>query len=128
MPLTPMPVEDLRRVVNIGTTRKLSQATGDHHDKHELLAVMHETNFTEPFDWSDWIATFGAEKLNDPALLDTADLDTLRRLVTAHVRMDRFSGGHLDTILASGYMDRAMARARQLLEQSGGTGTTAGAS
>jgi hypothetical protein len=114
--LTPISAADLRRVVNIGTARNLTQATGFHSDKHQLLAVMHETNFTAPFDWGSWIQSLPEGALNDPNVLDNADLDTLRRLVTAHIRMDRFNGGHLDEILASGYMDRAIARARELLE------------
>jgi hypothetical protein len=116
MALTPISVEDLRRVVNVGATRMLTQAVGTHEDKAQLLAVMHETNFTDPFDWQTWVAEFGETRVNDPAVLDTADLDTLRRLVTTHIRMDRMLGGHLDAIMETGYMARAMARARQLLE------------
>ena len=117
MALTPIQPEDLRRVVNIATNRTLAGATGHSPDKFSLLAVMHETNFTAPFDWEAWLAELPQDALNDPAYLDTADLETLRRLVTAHVRIDRFVGGHLDAVLANGYMDRAMGRAKQLLNE-----------
>ena len=116
MELTPISREDLRRVVNIGTARDLSQATGFHPDKHSLLAVMHETGFTAPFDWSAWMQELPPGAIDDPATLAGADLDTLRRLVTAHIRIDRFSDGHLDAILANGYMDAAMVRAARLLD------------
>ncbi|HEX8172019.1 MAG TPA: DUF6508 domain-containing protein [Thermoanaerobaculia bacterium] len=121
MALTPISTDDLRRVVNIGAARDLTQATGYHTDKHELLQVLHETGFVEPFDWGSWVQEQAAGLLDDPAALDAADLDTLRRLVTAHIRMDRFADGHLDEVLASGYMDRAIERARQLLAAREGT-------
>ena len=117
MALTPLSTDDLRRVVNIGTARNLAAATGFHPDKHSLLAVMHETGFTDPFDWNAWLQELPPGAFEDPAFLNGADLDTLRRLVTAHIRMDRFSGGHLDAVLASGYMDAAMSRAARLLEE-----------
>lgn len=78
------------------------------------LAAMQATGFTTFFDWQEEFQ--GRENLlNDPAVIDTADLDLLRKIMTAHIRIDRMSPDHLNELVASGYWQRCFNRLRQLL-------------
>lgn len=114
-PLPPISVDTLRQILDAhvslasGALRTAGPAAAD-----ALIATMSTSNFIAPFDWQAFIATLG-RPADDPAVLQDADLDTIRRLMTAHVRTDRFVGGHLDRLTASGYIDTAMTRLRELL-------------
>jgi hypothetical protein len=71
-----------------------------------------------PFDWSSWQGE--AEKyVVDPQALGTADLLTMRKLLTTHVRMDRFVGGHFGGMLESGHITAILRRLKELREQMG---------
>lgn len=58
--------------------------------------------FIQPFDWMNWRE--GEQLVDDPVLLRRANLQTLRKLLTAHVRADRFSEGHLAGTFESGHI------------------------
>ena len=49
--------------------------------------------------------------------LETADLTTLRKLLTTHVRADRFSEGHLAGVLQSGHIVAVLRRLRKIRDQ-----------
>jgi NTP pyrophosphatase (non-canonical NTP hydrolase) len=55
------------------------------------------------FDWIGWQDS-AEEILNDPERLACADLLTLRKLLTTHIRMDRFVAGHLDALHQDGHL------------------------
>ena len=73
-----------------------------------FLTALDVTGFVAEFDYGSWIADL--KDITDPALLDQADLEFLRKIVTAHVRFDRFLGGHLEELFASGYFVRVLER------------------
>ena len=54
------------------------------------------------FDWGAW-QDEAIKYVQDPDLLSQADLDTLERLLTLHIRRDRFYDGHLAWAVESGH-------------------------
>jgi hypothetical protein len=74
---------------------------------HKLLADFVATldvhGFTQVFDTQAFLETVGTDNANSAAFLATVDADTLRKLITAHIRMERFVRGHLQSLVANGY-------------------------
>jgi hypothetical protein len=67
----------------------------------------------EPFDWGEWQPRAHA-LYRDPQALGRARLSTLRRLLTLHVRKDRFCEGHLAAMLAEGHIQAILRRIAEL--------------
>jgi hypothetical protein len=86
-----------------------------YHDLlYKLLDLMRATNFIYEFDWMD----FGkqADQLIDKAeLLKQADLETLRKLFTAHSRNEALKDGHLAEMIDSGHLQQVVSRLVALL-------------
>lgn len=59
----------------------------------------------------------GRDWADDPKVLASAGLDTLRRLVTVHVRTNRFVEGHLEQLVTSGYLARLVERLGQIVRE-----------
>jgi O-acetyl-ADP-ribose deacetylase (regulator of RNase III) len=55
------------------------------------------------FDWPSWRPE-GWRFVDRPQRVATADLTTLRRLMTMHVRAERFNEGHLDWAIDNGHI------------------------
>lgn len=66
------------------------------------------------FDWTRW----DLRRLFDeqPEFISSASVDTLRRLLTTHLRYSRFCEGHLLEVLESGRINAILRRLRQLYE------------
>jgi len=67
------------------------------------------------FDWRDWepVETGAFE---NPDFAVDADAETLKRLMTAHMRTNRFVGGHLERMQEEGVLARIVDRLSQLAE------------
>src|SRR5438876_7945397 len=59
-----------------------------------FIEALYAEGFVVPFDWGSW-QDAAWRYVNQPDLLKDADLDALRKLLTLHVRKDRFVEGHL---------------------------------
>jgi Family of unknown function (DUF6508) len=70
------------------------------------------------FDWSNWnrLEHYKAR----PDAVGSAPLEDCLKLLTAHVRADRFVEGHFASTLESGELQRLLRRIRELLEAEGG--------
>ena len=68
-----------------------------------LIGTLNSTNFVYPFDYNAWLRESGID-LSDTSKLDSYDLETMRKLMTAQIRIGRFSGGHIQTLLNNGYL------------------------
>ncbi len=69
------------------------------------------------FDWPTWARTPEAQRLvNDAEALKTASAEDLARLLTAHLRQDRFCEGHLGEMFDTGHLTAIVVRAAALLE------------
>jgi hypothetical protein len=51
--------------------------------------------------------------------LERADLLTVRRLITTHVRKDRFIGGHMVHMLESGHITAILRQLKEIRQQMG---------
>ena len=74
----------------------------------DLIAAVGVTGFMLPFDWTRW--DWQAQMRE----IDTADLVTLRKLMTAFVRGDRFSGGAMAGLCEDGTVERVLRRLRAI--------------
>jgi ADP-ribosylglycohydrolase len=78
----------------------------------DFVRALSENGFVQPFNWMNWWE--GNQLVDNPALLQRANLQTLRKLLTAHVRADRFSEGHLATVLESGHIVMILKRMAEI--------------
>ena len=78
-----------------------------------ILSAIHGSGLTVVFDWPSWQEE--AERIcAEPGALENADLDTVRRLITLHLRKERFCEGHLAAVCESGLMLRTLRRLMEL--------------
>ena len=79
----------------------------------DFIAVIYATDFVAPFDW---MTAFPKDdpRWDDVELLKTADAALVRELLIAHLRLDRFSRGHLERVMTSGYLEAVLSRLRVL--------------
>jgi len=79
----------------------------------DFIATLYTIGAIEPFDWGAWQPR-AVELYEHPELLDTIGLADLRRLLTFHVRRDRFVDGHLGAMFEEGHIQRILERIRSL--------------
>jgi len=78
-----------------------------------FIQTLYAENIVIRFDWSQWQEA-AKIYLDDRAALAGADLLTLRKLLTLHVRKDRFVEGHLAAMLESGHIMAILRRMSQI--------------
>jgi hypothetical protein len=61
------------------------------------------------FDWPDWYQSAG-RAIEDPEQLERAGVDDICRLLTAHIRRERFVEGSLGTFVSSGLLKGILQR------------------
>src|SRR5690606_12923944 len=67
------------------------------------------------FDWGEWAAGAEARGLMErPGAVAQADADALARLLTMHIRQERFCEGHLAGMFESGHLTAILRRIRDL--------------
>ncbi|MFN8616687.1 MAG: DUF6508 domain-containing protein [Dehalococcoidia bacterium] len=72
-----------------------------------------ENGWIEVFEWPAWAEE--ARRLHDdPATLNSADVPTIRKLLTLHIRNDRFNEGHLAAMVEDGHLAAVVRRLEQL--------------
>ncbi|MEI7706386.1 MAG: DUF6508 domain-containing protein [Deltaproteobacteria bacterium] len=84
-------------------------------DVDDFVDALYDNGWVAPFEGGSFQAQ-AEEYFEKPDRLDTADLDTLRRLLTLHVRKDRFADGHLLSMFQTGHMQAILRRLRSLHE------------
>ena len=87
-----------------------------HREATEFVQALYDQQVVFSFDWRSWQRE--AERfVSDPEALDTANLLTLRKLLTTHVRKDRFVEGHLAGMLECGHVTAILRRLGKIREQ-----------
>ena len=87
-----------------------------HREAREFVQALYGQQVVFSFDWRSWQGE--AERfVSDPEALETADLLTLRKLLTTHVRKDRFVEGHLASVLECGHITAILRRLGTIREQ-----------
>jgi Family of unknown function (DUF6508) len=70
------------------------------------------------FDWPAWQQTNEARPLlTDPQSIERASAADLEHLLTTHIRLDRFSEGHLASAFENGHLTAIARRAGALMRQ-----------
>lgn len=71
------------------------------------------------FDWSAWVDE-AMSCVDRPERLDGASFETIRKLLTVHIRGERFTEGHLLKMFEDGHIVRLLRRLEELGGESGG--------
>ena len=74
-----------------------------------FVEACYEENFVQPFDWPVWSAEH-QDEMSSEGLICTADITTTIKMLTSHIRADRFSEGHLLSVMKEGTILRILRR------------------
>lgn len=80
----------------------------------EFIDGLYEKGLIIQFDWGAWKA--GENYSADPELLAKAPLIDCLKLLTSHVRADRFNEGHFSSVLDNGHITDILRRMREIRE------------
>jgi len=78
-----------------------------------FMHALYQQNFIFPFDWKSR-SEEAKRYQSDPEALGASDLLTLRKLLTAHVRADRFVEGHLAGLFQNGHVTAILRRLKHV--------------
>jgi protein-tyrosine phosphatase len=84
----------------------------------DFIQTLYRQEVVVPFDWTSWQEE-ARRYQSDPDALEAADLLTLRKLLTTHLRADRFVEGHLASALESGHITAILRRFREIRDGMG---------
>ena len=86
----------------------------DYSDPVEnFIKIFYDCVTFDNFSWPEWQGE--AEKYwNDPELIREADIATCLKLLTTHIRKDRFCEGHLDAAFENGQIVTIIERLKHL--------------
>ena len=100
---------------DFATASEQYQSTGRYMEPvNDLIQAIGSSGLLLQFDWTAW--KDGALYARDPSLLKTADLETVRRVLTTIVRQDRFVGGLMPRVCSNGTMKELLERLAELYD------------
>jgi O-acetyl-ADP-ribose deacetylase (regulator of RNase III) len=79
----------------------------------EFIEILDSEEFIIPFDWSTW-QNEAAKFVEQPKLLESAELTILQKLLTTHIRKERFHSGHLAAMIDNGHILAILKRLKQI--------------
>jgi hypothetical protein len=79
----------------------------------EFQQALYDNDWIKSFDWGEWQDT-AREYVEDPAKVESADAETIQKLLTTHVRKERFCEGHLAAMFENGQMVGLLRRVLEL--------------
>ena len=82
-----------------------------------FVKTLYKTGWVVSFDWSEW-QDAAARYVDSKEAVRTADVATLQKLLTTHVRKDRFCEGHLAAMFESGHLTAILRRIHTFREGS----------
>lgn len=87
-------------------------------EARDFVQTLYGQQILFSFDWMSWQKE--AERyISAPEALETADLLVLRKLLTTHVRKDRFIEGHLASTWERGHITAILRRLKEIRDQIG---------
>ena len=78
-----------------------------------FVDALHDHGWIEAFDWNAW-QDDAAHYVASPKLVASADAETIRKLLTSHVRKDRECQGHLAAQFESGHILALLRRLKEI--------------
>ena len=79
-----------------------------------FVEALYGAGLVVEFDWMTWAD--GAQRyVDDQCLVESADIETIQKLITAHARNDRFCNGHLRGMIMNGHIAAVLTRLAALL-------------
>lgn len=86
-------------------------------DLKRFLSILRNEGFVVPsFDWARW-RDEAQGYVDTPEQLESADLATIQKLLTTHVRLDRFNGGHFAEMIEKGHIQAILDRLEELRDE-----------
>ena len=82
----------------------------------EFVTACYEEHFVQPFDWGEWSGRDDCD-LTSPEFIARADLVGIIKMLTTHIRVDRFCDGHLLSAMENGTILRILERLRNILSE-----------
>jgi len=83
----------------------------------QFRQVLYDNGFVFSFDWPSWQEE-ALRYYEHPEFLRAADLQVLRKLLTFHIRKERFCEGHLSAMVECGHITAILRRLKELREAS----------
>jgi len=80
----------------------------------QLYKALYDAGLILDFDWMEWTGR-AQEYVNRPELIKDADLDAVCKLLTTHVRNDRFCDNHLSAMIRNGHIAAVLRRLAELV-------------
>ncbi len=81
----------------------------DGHDFLSFIDSLYAAELVSDFDWMAWAGEAQCY-IDAPELIGNLDIATIRKLITGHVRNDRFCGNHLRSMLENGHIAAILER------------------
>ena len=80
------------------------------------MQILYANDWVTPeVDWVQW-QDVAVEYVDLQEKIDSADIVTLKKLFTTHVRKDRFCEGHLATMFENGHIVALLRRLKEIRE------------
>jgi hypothetical protein len=74
---------------------------------------LYRYGWVQPFDWMAW-QDEASKYVNDAALVESADVEIIRKLLTLHARNERFCEGHLGVMYEMGHLTSLLRRLKAI--------------
>ena len=81
-----------------------------------FISALHDNGWVVPFDWVSWQGE-AQRYVSSPEMLESADVDVIRKLLTMHIRKERFCDGHLLAVFRSGHLNAILRRLKALRKE-----------
>jgi hypothetical protein len=78
-----------------------------------FVQALYDNGWITSFDWNKWQDT-AARYVDSADLLAKADAETIRQLLTTHVRKDYFREGHLASMFENGHIVAVLRRLKAI--------------
>jgi len=79
----------------------------------DFVQACEDEHFVQPFDWPTWRKRHQAE-LCDDAFIASSDMTRIVKMLTTHIRANRFCDGHLLTMLDDGIIEKILERLNEI--------------
>jgi O-acetyl-ADP-ribose deacetylase len=83
-----------------------------HPAVYKFMDTCYENGMVLSFDWGAW-SDEAHRYMSVPQLVTSASLNTCMKLLTTHLRAERFCDGHLEGVLRSGHITAILRRLQQ---------------